>query len=123
MQMPRIAIPDDAPAILRASAQWPALAARATVDYHDTLPGSEDRLIERIGRAPGWISGMLPSSSHDQRFLVAWRRIQFPPVSADREPVNFLWVFFQRGRLSVSRPASSAPSGYCFWAILLSKFP
>ncbi len=51
MQMPRIAIPDDAPAVLRASAVWPQLAARATLDYHNTLPGSEDRLIERIGAA------------------------------------------------------------------------
>ncbi len=51
MQMPRIAIPDDAPTVLRASAQWPALAARAELAYHNTLPGSEDRLIERIGAA------------------------------------------------------------------------
>jgi D-3-phosphoglycerate dehydrogenase len=49
--MPKIYIPDDAPPILRPSAAWPGLAARAEVDYHDTLPGSEERLIERISAA------------------------------------------------------------------------
>jgi len=49
--MPQIAIPDDAPAVLRASAIWPALAARAELAYHNTLPGSEGRLVERIGAA------------------------------------------------------------------------
>jgi D-3-phosphoglycerate dehydrogenase len=49
--MPRIAIPDDAPPVLASSAVWPGLAARAELDYHDTLPGSEERLVERIGAA------------------------------------------------------------------------
>ena len=49
--MPRIHIPDDAPPVLRNSAVWPELAARAELEYHDTLPGSEDRLIERIAGA------------------------------------------------------------------------
>ena len=49
--MPRIAVPDDAPPVLCASAVWPGLLSRAVLDYHDTLPGSEDRLIERIGAA------------------------------------------------------------------------
>ncbi|MBZ5725047.1 MAG: hypothetical protein LAP87_08625 [Acidobacteriia bacterium] len=49
--MTRIAIPDDAPPVLRASAVWPHLEARATLAYHDTLPGSEERLIARIAAA------------------------------------------------------------------------
>ena len=49
--MPRIAIPDDAPPVLAASAVWRELAARAELQYHDTLPGSEERLAERIGDA------------------------------------------------------------------------
>jgi D-3-phosphoglycerate dehydrogenase len=49
--MPRIAVPDDAPPVLRTSAVWPGLLSRATLDYHDNLPGSEDALIERIGAA------------------------------------------------------------------------
>jgi D-3-phosphoglycerate dehydrogenase len=43
-----IHIPDDAPPVLRTSAAWPDLAARAQLVYHDTLPDSEAQLIERI---------------------------------------------------------------------------
>ncbi len=46
-----IHVPDDYPAVLRPSAAWPDLAARADVVYHDTLPGSEDALIDRIREA------------------------------------------------------------------------
>jgi hypothetical protein len=45
----RISIPDDAPPVLRPSAVWPELVERAQVAYWDTLPGSEEALIERIG--------------------------------------------------------------------------
>jgi D-3-phosphoglycerate dehydrogenase len=54
--MPKICIPDDAPPVLRSSAVWPELAARADLDYYDTLPGTEDRLIERIGTAEAAIN-------------------------------------------------------------------
>ena len=50
--MTRISIPDDSPAVLATSAVFPALQARAELDYYDTLPGTEDVLIERIGTAP-----------------------------------------------------------------------
>jgi D-3-phosphoglycerate dehydrogenase len=46
-----IYIPDDAPPVLASSDVWPELAARAELVYHDTLPGTEDRLIERISGA------------------------------------------------------------------------
>lgn len=49
--MIRIAIPDDAPPVLRTSAVWPSLDGRAQIDYYDTLPGSEERLIERSAEA------------------------------------------------------------------------
>jgi phosphoglycerate dehydrogenase-like enzyme len=47
----RVSVPDDCPPVLAASAAWAELRSRAEVDYHDTLPGSEDRLVERIGAA------------------------------------------------------------------------
>src|SRR5262245_39794092 len=47
--MQRISIPDDSPAVLAPSSVFPALRARAELDYHDTLPGTEDVLIQRIG--------------------------------------------------------------------------
>jgi D-3-phosphoglycerate dehydrogenase len=49
--MTLISIPDDAPPVLATSGAWPSLQARAQLDYHNTLPGSEARLIERIGAA------------------------------------------------------------------------
>jgi len=49
--MTKIYIPDDAPPVLASSAVWPELRARAELDYHDTLPGSDERLIERIAAA------------------------------------------------------------------------
>jgi phosphoglycerate dehydrogenase-like enzyme len=49
--MLEIHIPDDAPPVLRSSAVWPDLTARATLHYHDTLPANEDELIERIRSA------------------------------------------------------------------------
>ena len=49
--MPRIHIPDDAPPVLAVSGVWPELAARAELDYYDTLARHRRRLIERIGTA------------------------------------------------------------------------
>jgi phosphoglycerate dehydrogenase-like enzyme len=53
--MIRISIPDDAPPVLAASAAWRELEqqieGRATLDYYNTLPGSEERLAERIATA------------------------------------------------------------------------
>ena len=48
MSMPRIVIPDDAPPVMGPSAAFRELQQRAEVVYHDTLPGTEDRLIERL---------------------------------------------------------------------------
>jgi phosphoglycerate dehydrogenase-like enzyme len=46
--MPRIVVPDDAPPVLATSRAWQRLREHPGVDYHDTLPGSEERLLERI---------------------------------------------------------------------------
>ena len=49
--MPHIVIPDDAPPVMGASEAYRKLLQRTPLDYHDTLPASEDRLIERIAGA------------------------------------------------------------------------
>lgn len=49
--MPRIVIPDDAPPVMAASAAYRKLLELTPVEYHDTLPGAEERLIERIAGA------------------------------------------------------------------------
>jgi len=46
--MPKIVIPDDAPPVLATSPSYQVLLARTPVDYYDSLPGSIDRLLERI---------------------------------------------------------------------------
>ena len=49
--MPRIVIPDDAPPVMAPSQAYRGLLERTPVEYHDTLPGSEETLIERIAGA------------------------------------------------------------------------
>jgi D-3-phosphoglycerate dehydrogenase len=68
--MLKIHVPDDAPAVLRPSAAWPVLAARSEVEYHDTLPGSEDGLIERIAAAK-LVLNVRSSSKFTERVFAA----------------------------------------------------
>ena len=49
--MPRIVIPDDAPPVMAGSQAYRQLLEQTAVDYHDTLPATEERLIERIATA------------------------------------------------------------------------
>jgi phosphoglycerate dehydrogenase-like enzyme len=66
----RISIPDDAPPVLAPSGAWAGLNARAELDYHDTLPGSEERLIERIGAAEV-VLNIRSSSKFSERVFAA----------------------------------------------------
>jgi phosphoglycerate dehydrogenase-like enzyme len=77
--MTTISIPDDAPPVLRSAAVWPELAARATLDYHDTLPGSEDRLIERIN-AHELVLNIRSSSKFTARVFEACPRLRLVSV-------------------------------------------
>jgi phosphoglycerate dehydrogenase-like enzyme len=51
MEPRHIVIPDDAPPVMGPSQAYRTLLERTPVDYHDTLPGSEAVLIERIHEA------------------------------------------------------------------------
>lgn len=77
--MTRIHIPDDAPPVLRPSAAWSSLAARAELVYHDTLPGSEDSLIERIAAAE-LVLNIRASSRFTERVLAACPRLRLISV-------------------------------------------
>jgi D-3-phosphoglycerate dehydrogenase len=46
--MPRIVIADDAPPVMGISQAYRKLLEQTPVDYHDTLPGNEEGLIERV---------------------------------------------------------------------------
>ncbi len=49
--MPRIVIPDDAPPVMASSAAYGRFQTRHDIAYFDSLPGSEEKLIERLGDA------------------------------------------------------------------------
>ncbi|MBI3694541.1 MAG: phosphoglycerate dehydrogenase [Acidobacteria bacterium] len=51
MPDPKIVVPDDYPPVLAPSQAYKQLTARSPVEYHDSLPGSAERLIERIAGA------------------------------------------------------------------------
>jgi D-3-phosphoglycerate dehydrogenase / 2-oxoglutarate reductase len=77
--MPRISIPDDSPVVLATSAVFPALQARAELDYYDTLPGTEDALIERIGTA-ATVLNIRSSSRFTARVFAACPRLRLLSV-------------------------------------------
>ena len=77
--MPRISIPDDSPAVLATSAVFPALQSRAELDYYDTLPGTEDALIERIGAAET-VLNIRSSSRFTERVFAACPRLRLLSV-------------------------------------------
>lgn len=77
--MTRICIPDDAPPVLRSSAVWPALESRAQLDYYDTLPGSEERLIERIAQHE-LVLNIRSSSRFTERVFAASPRLRLVSV-------------------------------------------
>ena len=74
-----IHIPDDYPAVLRPSAAWPELAGRAEVVYFDTLPASEDELIERI-RDAEIVLNIRSSQKFNERVFEACPRLRLISV-------------------------------------------
>jgi D-3-phosphoglycerate dehydrogenase len=51
MRLPKVVVPDDCPPVLALSPALQTLRDKAAVEYFDTLPGSEERLTERIREA------------------------------------------------------------------------
>lgn len=56
MSKPRIVIPDDYPPVMGPSNAFKMLKFRADVGYHDTLPPTQEVLLERIGDAEHVVS-------------------------------------------------------------------
>jgi len=77
--MTRISIPDDFPVVLATSAAFPALQARAQLDYHATLPGSEDALIQRIGQAVA-VLNVRSSSRFTDRVFAACPQLRLDSI-------------------------------------------
>ncbi len=77
--MLRISVPDDFPVVLATSVVFPALAARAALDYFDSLPVGEDSLIERIAEA-GAVLNIHASSRFTARVFAACPRLRLLSV-------------------------------------------
>jgi len=75
----KICVPDDAPPVLRTSAVWAELAAAAEIDYHATLPGSEEGLIARIREAE-IVLNIRSSSRFTERVFDACPRLRVVSV-------------------------------------------
>src|SRR5438128_5370731 len=77
--MLRVAIPDDSPPVLANSAAWAGLKQRAQLDYHDTLPFSENVLIERIRDAEA-VLNIRSSSLFTERVFAACPKLRLLSV-------------------------------------------
>ena len=77
--MIRVAVPDDAPPVLASSAAWHELEGRAELDYYDTLPGSEERLAERISQTEA-VLNIRSSSKFTERVLAGAPRLRLISV-------------------------------------------
>jgi phosphoglycerate dehydrogenase-like enzyme len=105
----RIAIPDDSPPVLASSAVWPDLAARAQLDYYDTLPGSEDRLVERIAAA-GAVLNIRASSRFTDIVMAACPRLRLISVWGTGTDHVDLAAAERRGIVVTNTPGVSAVS-------------
>jgi phosphoglycerate dehydrogenase-like enzyme len=105
----RIAIPDDSPPVLASSAAWRELAARAQLDYYDTLPGTEDRLVERIAPADA-VLNIRASSRFSDAVLAACPRLRLISVWGTGTDHVDLAAAGRRGIAVANTPGVSAIS-------------
>ena len=75
----KIAVPDDAPPVMRPSKAYAALLERAEVSYYDSLPSSDEELVERLGDAEGAIS-IRASAKFPEAVLAACPKLQIVSV-------------------------------------------
>jgi D-3-phosphoglycerate dehydrogenase len=105
----RISIPDDAPPVLASSRAWVGLASKNEIDYHDTLPGAEDRLIERIGAAEA-VLNIRSSSKFGSRVFDACPLLRLLSVWGTGTDHVDLAAATQHGVTVTNTPAVSAIS-------------
>ena len=105
----RIVIPDDAPPVMGPSAAYRDLIARMPVEYHDTLPGAEDRLIERIASADVVIN-IRSSSKFTARVLEAAPRLRLLSLWGTGTDNVDLPAARSRGITVTNTPGVAAPA-------------
>jgi D-3-phosphoglycerate dehydrogenase len=107
--MPLISIPDDAPVVLATSAAFPALRAIGSLAYHDTLPGGEDALIERIGDAEA-VLNIRSSTRFSERIFAACPMLRILSVWGTGTDHVDLAAAARHGVAVANTPGVSAPS-------------
>lgn len=106
---PVVCIPDDAPPVLAGSAAWKELSARAAVQYYDTLPGAEDRLIERLRGADAALN-IRSSVKFTDRVLAACPSLRLISVWGTGTDHVDLAAARQRGIAVTNTPGVAASS-------------
>jgi phosphoglycerate dehydrogenase-like enzyme len=107
--MAKICIPDDAPPVLAASAAWQDLTRLGELDYYDTLPGSEERLIARIG-ASGVVLNIRSSSRFTAGVFAACPNLRLLSLWGTGTDHVDLAAAAARGILVTNTPGVSAVS-------------
>jgi len=105
--MTAICVPDDAPPVLVNSAAWGELTKRAKVDYYDTLPGSEERLVERVGGAEV-VLNIRSSVKFTERVFAACPRLRMVSVWGTGTDHVDLAAAARRGVTVANTPGVSA---------------
>jgi phosphoglycerate dehydrogenase-like enzyme len=109
MTLMKIVIPDDAPPVMGPSAAYQTLIIQTPVDYHDTLPGSEERLIERIAAA-GVVINIRSSSKFTARVLESAPRLRLLSLWGTGTDNVDLDAAGRRGITVTNTPGVAAPA-------------
>lgn len=107
--MPRIVIPDDFPAVMAPSRAYRKLVAETAVEYHDSLPGSEDGLIERI-RGAEVVLNIRSSCRFTERVFTNCPELRLLSIWGTGTDNVDLAAAARHGVTVTNTPAVSAPS-------------
>ena len=102
-----IAIPDDAPPVMRPSKAYQTLLERAEVSYYDSLPSSDEALVGRVGDAEGAVS-IRASAKFPEAVLAACPKLQIVSVWGTGTDHIDLAVAARLGITVTNTPAVSA---------------
>src|SRR5687767_14948484 len=105
----RIVIPDDAPSVMARSRAYSRLLEAAPVDYHDTLPGSEEKLAARIAEADVVIN-IRSSSRFSDKVLASVPRLRLLSIWGTGTDNVDLASASRRGVVVTNTPGVSAPA-------------
>src|SRR5688572_30174407 len=105
----KIVIPDDAPSVMARSRAYGRLLEASAVDYHDTLPGSEEKLAARIAEAEVVIN-IRASSRFSDNVLTRAPRLRLVSIWGTGTDNVDLTSASRRGVAVTNTPGVSAPA-------------